>query len=247
MSTNCKNCKTQFTGKFCPQCGQSAATHKINHHYIWHDIQHDLLHFDKGILHTSKELFTRPGHFIRDYIEGKRVNQSKPISLIIILATINGILVHNFHINLINKIGTTNSSDGITIQEINEWVALHFSWIILFMVPIRALTTYIVFHKQGYNYYEHIVLAAYLASLRLLIQIVAFPIDFLLSNSIVLQTFMKFNFLIEIVFSIWGHTQFFNKISKPKTILLSLLSWLLFITILIICLAITFSMQHIKY
>jgi len=246
MSTNCKNFKTQFTGNYCPQCGQTAATNNINHHYIWHDIQHDILHFDKGILLTARELFTRPGHFIRDYIEGKRINQFKPISLIILLASVYGILVHYFHLNLVDKLGSTIPSKGITIKEINEWVATHFSWIILFTVPVRALTTKIVFYKQAYNYYEHLVLAAYLASLRLLIQIAAFPIDYFLINTSILQTFMKFNFLIEIVFSIWGHTQFFNTLSKPKTILLSLLSWLVFITIFVICLAITISIFNLK-
>jgi hypothetical protein len=246
MSTNCKNCTTQFTGNYCPNCGQSAATHKINHHFIWHDIQHELLHFDKGIIHTGKKLFTIPGHFIRDYIDGKRINEFKPISLLLLLATFQGLLTYSFHVNTIDTIGTTNEADGITIKEINEWVAQHFAWIILFTVPVRALTTFITFYKQGYNIYEHIIMAAYLASQRLFLHLAVFPIDLMLNNTALLQVFIKFNFFIDIGLSVWAHTQFFNKLSKPKTILLSLLSWLLFITILTICLAITLSILNIK-
>lgn len=91
MTTICKNCNEQLEWHFCGNCGQSAETHKMNVHFLWHDIQHGLLHFDKGILYTSKQLFTRPGIAIKEFIEGKRINHFKPISLIIVLATVYGL------------------------------------------------------------------------------------------------------------------------------------------------------------
>lgn len=246
MSTICKNCTTQSTGKYCPQCGQSAATHRINHHFIWYEIQHNLLHFDKGIPNIGKKLFTVPGHFIREFIEGKRVNQLKPIPLLILLAGIDGLLSYTFHVNFIDSIGSTNPTEGLTIKEVNEWVALHLSWMILLTVPIRAFSTFIVFYKQGYNIYEYIVMAAYLASQRMFLHIAVFPIDYFLNDTTNLQTFVRLNFLIDICLCVWAHTQFFNKLSKPKTILLSLLSWLISFTIYAICLAVTLSILNIK-
>jgi Protein of unknown function (DUF3667) len=247
MNTTCKNCGTSFKGNYCPDCGQTADTHRLNHHFVWHDIQHGLFHFDKGVLYTGKELFTRPGHFIREYVLGKRVNHFKPISLLIILATVYGILTHKIHIKIVDLENAADTSHAVlTYDELNNWIGLHFAWIILFTVPIRAITTYIVFRKQGYNYYEHIVLAAYLASQRLLISIAVIPIDYMLSNTTLLTIFLQFNSLIEIAFSIWGHTQFFNKLSKPKAILLSILSWIFFIVVLMICLFITFTILNIN-
>ncbi|MEO8862184.1 MAG: hypothetical protein ABI358_12210 [Ginsengibacter sp.] len=32
----------------------------MNFHFLWHDVQHGLFHFDKGVLYTTKQLFTRP-------------------------------------------------------------------------------------------------------------------------------------------------------------------------------------------
>ena len=52
MMITCKNCNQKFNGHFCNNCGQPANTHKINSHFLWHDIQHGLLHFDKGIFHN---------------------------------------------------------------------------------------------------------------------------------------------------------------------------------------------------
>ena len=103
MQIICKNCGHIFSGQFCNNCGQSAATHKLNLHFIWHDIQHGLLHFDKGILYTAKKLFTKPGKSIREFIEGKRVKHFKPISLVIILATLYGVLRHLFHFSILDR------------------------------------------------------------------------------------------------------------------------------------------------
>jgi hypothetical protein len=248
MNITCKNCNTSFEGNYCPNCGQTADTHKLNHHFIWHDIQHGFLHFDKGIFYTAKELFTRPGHFIREYIEGKRVKHFKPISLVIILATLYGVSTLNLDIKLVNIENTYNyDRAALTFKDLNHWVSLHYSWIILFILPVRAVTTFIIFRKQGYNYYEHIVLATYLASQRLIISIFVIPLDYWLNNTTLLATFLNYSALIEIIFSIWGHTQFFNKLSKPKAILLSILSWLLFIAFLVLCLMIVFSIMNIKF
>ena len=92
MQIICKNCGHIYSGQFCNNCGQPSDTHKLNLHFIWHDLQHAFLHFDKGVLFTAKELFTRPGNSIREFIEGKRVKHFKPISLVIILATLYGVL-----------------------------------------------------------------------------------------------------------------------------------------------------------
>jgi hypothetical protein len=163
MAINCKNCNHQFEGHFCNNCGQTANTHKMNFHFVWHDIQHGLLHFDKGILFSIKELFTRPGHSIREFIDGKRVSHFKPISLIIVLATVYGILYHYFHINLLktgmtggiiegwnnaNKIGET----PLDISKINEWFATHYSWTALLLLPFYALGSFLAFRKSDYNY-----------------------------------------------------------------------------------------------
>ena len=103
MTHICKNCGSPVKSRFCSDCGQPASTHRISGHFLWHDIQHGILHVDKGILFTAKELFTRPGHSIREFLQGKRVKHFKPISLVIILAGIYGFLSHYFHIDLSGK------------------------------------------------------------------------------------------------------------------------------------------------
>lgn len=71
MTAICKNCDNTFEGNFCNNCGQSKDTHKLSMHYIWHDLQHGIFHFDNGIFYTIKNLLTKPGVSIREFIEGK--------------------------------------------------------------------------------------------------------------------------------------------------------------------------------
>ena len=55
MHVTCKNCDQTYSGHFCNNCGQSADTHKLNLHFILHDIQHAFFHFDEGVLFTAIE------------------------------------------------------------------------------------------------------------------------------------------------------------------------------------------------
>lgn len=81
--TNCKNCDNQITDKYCPNCGQSATLKRIDKHYISHEIQH-LLHFEKGVFYTAKELLIRPGNSIREFIGENRNKHMKPVAFLIL-------------------------------------------------------------------------------------------------------------------------------------------------------------------
>jgi hypothetical protein len=230
MTTSCKNCRHQFKGHFCNNCGQSAQTHEINFHFLWHDIQHGFFHFDNGIFYTAQQLFTRPGHSIREYIEGKRVRHFKPISLVILLATVYGLLSHSFHMNVLSEIKITGiGNDEINAQQIKEWIDSHYAWVTLATLPFYALATFIAFRKQGYNFMEHLVLNAFLAGQRLFLHIAVFPITYMLNSSTNLKSFTNFLSFINIILMVWAYSQFFNKLSKIKVVWRSLYMYLVFL------------------
>ena len=152
-------------------------------HFIWHDIQHAFFHFDKGVLYTAKELFTRPGDSIREFVEGKRVKHFKPISLVIILATLYGVLRHLFHFSVLDK-KAVSKFQGVEYESLNEWISHHYYWIILLSIPMFSIASYIVFRKQGYNYVEFFILNTFKASQRLFLRIFTFPVIFYFDNSL---------------------------------------------------------------
>lgn len=244
MTITCKNCNQHFNGHFCNNCGQTANTHKMNFHFLRHELQQGLLQFDRGILYTSKQLFTRPGNSIREFIEGKRVNHFKPISLIITLATIYGILYHYFNINLLKRDfinsfieGFNSSIDGslfLSIDKINEWIGSNYSWTVLLLLPLYAFGSFLAFRQSGYNYVEHLILNAFLTGQRLLLHIAFFPLLYLYNETTTLATISAITDIVCFALMVWGYVQFFRKYSKRKTFFLTLLSYLYFtITFLI--------------
>ena len=235
MQVTCKNCDQTYSGQFCNNCGQPADTHKLNLHFILHDIQHAFFHFDKGVLFTAKELFTRPGNSIREFIEGKRVKHFKPISLVIILATLYGVLRHLFHFSVLDK-KAVSEIQGVEYESLNEWISHHYYWIILLSIPMFSLASYLVFRKQGYNFIEHFVLNAYMASQRLILRIAIFPITKYFTESSYNKLFVDILMLMDIVLIFWTYITFFNNLSKIKAFLYSIYSYVFFLAIFFILL-----------
>lgn len=238
MTTNCKNCGSALQGKYCIDCGQPASTHQLNAHFLWHDIQHGLMHFDKGIMFSLKELFTRPGATIREYLEGKRVWHFKPLSMLILLATVYGLLYHFFHIGFdkssfgkgfnegFNHTGA-NSPFKINLEAINDWIASHYALIALVQLPFYALASRIAFLKSGYNYVEHLVMNAFLASQRMAVHIALFPLYIAFNQSDTLLIISTITSFIDFGLLLWGYRSFFSRYSTPKAVLLTILSYLL--------------------
>ena len=219
MSSTCKNCGTELNSKFCPDCGQAADTHEINLHFFWHDIQHGIFHYDKGIPFTIKELFTRPGHAIRDFIEGKRVKYFKPVALIVILAGIYMVLFHWLHLDSkMASLVPLDQQEQKSALKIIDWHTNHYALVTLLIVPFSALATYLAFRKAGYNYLQIVVLLLYTTAARLIISIVCLPITLLLSKNN-LYSMSSLLGMLSIGYSIWTYLQFFNKISLESRVL----------------------------
>lgn len=229
MNITCKNCHKTFKGHYCSNCGQPAETHKLNLHYLWHDIQHGLFHFDNGIAYTAKQLFTRPGHTIREFIEGKRIRHFKPISLVIILSTVYIALIHLLHIEIFAKPESGSIAEYANASEkLKEWLTAHFAWITLLSIPIHTIGTAICFRKQGYNFVEYLVFNTYKAGQKLFISILFIPLLYLYSGTPAINTVFRTLIVIDFFLYFWTNIQFFNHLPKTKTLFLTLLTHIIF-------------------
>ena len=249
MTTYCQNCNTALQGKYCSNCGQSSETHKIDGHYLWHDVQHGLLHFDKGILFTTKELFTRPGNSIREFLEGKRVKHFQPISLVLVLAGIYGLLFHFFKINMFeNYVVASGSGERVVhineaIEKMSEWIGQHYSILALLQIPIFTIGTYLCFRKSGYSFAEHLILNTFLIGQRLILHIITFPLYYISNGTPMLTSVDRIINLIGYALAIWTLIQLFKNQSKRilRTIFSLLISFLIIFLILTGCLVYAFA------
>jgi hypothetical protein len=226
MTVNCKNCKQHYKGRFCNNCGQSAETHEINFHFLWHDIQHGLIHFDKGLVYTIKELFTRPGYTIREFIEGQRVKHFKPISLVLVLAGIYGFFTHYFDISPIIQISVdTEEQKVINVKEITDWISSHHAFTTLILLPFTSLGTYWAFKKEKYNFIQHIVINSFLSGLHIILRLLFLPLLFLFDKENG-KTILTIPDIIGAAFTIWALYQFFDYLPKKTRIWKIILSYI---------------------
>ncbi|RZJ51312.1 MAG: DUF3667 domain-containing protein [Chryseobacterium sp.] len=217
----CKNCGNVFDRNYCNQCGQSAKTKRISYEFLWEDIQHGLLHYDKGIGYSLKKLFEKPGYVIEDYIEGKRVNHFRPISMVIIMATIYALI---YHLLDLNNRSALDESSGAILEKVFE----HYYWFVVATIPIYTVTTYMMFKKTGYNFYEFIIFEAFKTSQRLVVHILFLPILYFLKDRSGFNTVSNLLIIIDFILIFWVNKQFFNKMPSKQVFASSLASYVMY-------------------
>ena len=84
----CLNCGTEFEGKFCPECGQSADTGRFTMRFIFENLIAAFTSKDGGIWFTLKNLFTRPGAMVVELLNGKRRSYFSPFPMLFFALTV---------------------------------------------------------------------------------------------------------------------------------------------------------------
>lgn len=247
----CKNCDNPILNNYCNVCGQSTKTGRINLHYLYHELQHSILHVDKGILYTIKELFIRPGESIRNYLEGKRVNYFKPFGFVIILATVYGFIAHYLNINPqfdIENSGPALKEQMNLLRELNlkmyEWMYSHYSFYMLICIPFVSLSTFLLFRRNNYNYFEHIVINAYITG----IQCIIYTVSLLLLMFTISLYYISIASVISFIYTIWAYITLFNRNSKISTAIKAsagiIISYILLTLIISIIIIFVFSLLY---
>lgn len=223
--TICKNCDHSFEGKFCPHCSQKADTHRFTVKHFAHEFFHAFTHTDKGILFLMKELFTRPGHAIREYNEGKRKKYFNPITFLLIVSALQIFAAKKIQIfehyttaigAVVSQVAPSEKDRDEIKQEIKQrtekplaLVMENTKLITLLFIPMLALLTWLFFRKSGVNYAENLVLNV-MISAQLSVLFFGIAIAFLILPSFVIF-WMLLYYLINWVYSFIVYKQFFGQ------------------------------------
>lgn len=92
----CLNCGTECNSEYCPRCGQKTSTQRFQVGEILLNVITSIIGGDNKLLGTCKNLVTRPGYMIREYILGKRVCYYSPMPLLVSLVAIYAIATYFF-------------------------------------------------------------------------------------------------------------------------------------------------------
>lgn len=88
----CLNCGKEYTGKYCPNCGQKAKTKRLKFWEIVADLNNFVIGGDNKFLNTLHGLCRRPGHMVREYIQGHRSQYYNPLQMLIWILSIYAVL-----------------------------------------------------------------------------------------------------------------------------------------------------------
>ena len=145
MTNNCLNCNAEINSNFCPNCGQKASVHRYSvKHFIEHDLVHGIFHVDKGFLYTLKILFTTPGHSIREFIQGKRVNIFNFVTLLVIIVGVSHFLSGYSNVNMFDVFPDNNGF----MKEYENLSQKYPKLILLITIPFYSIITFFWFKKD---------------------------------------------------------------------------------------------------
>lgn len=103
VEIRCLNCGTVYEGNYCIRCGQNSHTARFQISNAFRNILGGFTNIDNGFGRTVTELIYRPGHMIRDYINGKRIIYFRPFQTLFILAAIYIIVVQFIDPNALKR------------------------------------------------------------------------------------------------------------------------------------------------
>ncbi len=241
----CANCDRAIEGagqKFCPACGQPTPAHRIDWHFLGHELEHSVLHMDRGILHSLKNLMLRPGHFIRDYIEGRRARHIKPLMLIMILAAALVFLAKYFlegdvlasAVSVGGGAATRASAEGQVdparffkaFGAVTDWMNRNYAAATLLLLPFEAAAFKLAFRRVGnLNYPEWLVITTFLTAQTFVVMAFAVPLEHWFPQV------RAWALSLAVVYSIFSLMQFFRPYPRWKAVLRSLLGFGLFMLI----------------
>ena len=208
IHAECLNCGAATSQNFCGVCGQKASTHRFSLKHIFaHDFIHGVFHVDKGILFTLKELMTRPGHSIREYITGKRVNHFNYVTFILLIIAANILLTKSTGFCYIDL---TDQKVITSFDIISNLQRDHYKSLMLLTITLSAGISYLFFLKAKLNFAEHLVLNAYRSGGELLLQTVFLAIAILFRKLSAAPLVIGISGIIILVYNVWFYRQFFR-------------------------------------
>ncbi|PZX94355.1 hypothetical protein DOS84_06950 [Flavobacterium aquariorum] len=233
----CKNCTNEVNHNFCPNCGQPSKLKRIDGHYIAQEIEH-VLHFERGILFTVKELIINPEQNIRNYISENRSRLVKPVIFIILTSLIYTLISHFFHIE--DEYIKYEGMEKSAFVNILGWLQANYGYMNILTGIFIAFWLKIFFKKYDYNFFELLIMLCFVLGISMLI--FAF---FAIIEGILHIKLLNITGIIGVIYLTSATANFFEK-NKPVNYFKALYCYLLgMITFFVLTLAVGITIDII--
>ena len=193
-------------GPFCSTCGAPQKVKRIDGKYILSEIGSEF-NFDKGLLFTIREVLLRPGTHIQNFIKKDRKRLVKPIVFIIVCSLAYTLLQQLFQFED-GYINYSFVADG-TSKTIFTWISKNYGYANILISVFVAFWVKLLFRKQGYNFFEILIILCYVIGVGMLLFALFGSVDSIINWKIIDK-----GFLIGVLYISWAIGQCFtgNKI-----------------------------------
>lgn len=203
MTAICISCNQDIPENYCTRCGEPAKLKRIDRHYIQHEVEH-VLHLEKGIFYTVKELLIRPGQTIHNFISSDRSRLVKPVVFLVVTSLIYTLINHFFHIE--EGYFNFDQTKTAAINPINEWIQSHYGYANIMLGVFLALWLKLFFRKYDYNFFELLILLCFLQGMGMLIFAVFAAIEGLTHIHL-----LQYSGMLFVLYFSWAVGQFYDK------------------------------------
>jgi len=204
-------------GKFCSACGQSSDTRPLDWKFLWNDLQRLFSPQDNSFYSSMKALFLRPGDFILEYLNGKRIGHLGPLKLVLALSAINLGLLRTHRL-----MGAERTADAA-----QQWIYSHYAVAELALVPLLALASFLGFRRAGYPLAWHFGIAGFLVSQHLAIRIGLLSVG-LLFHYTNLRLILVAPQIVAAGLATWAFVRIFSSLTLAQRLWGTLVTYLLF-------------------
>jgi hypothetical protein len=221
--TPCRNCNTHLTfGQvYCSACGQKRNSERLTLREIAREMIHAIFHVDRSAISLVRMLLVRPGTVALDYVQGRRKRYFGPFGFLFVVVAAASAA---FALTGLRAVPTDNAN------LITEFVQNHINLVMFAEVPLLAGFSRLLYARAGFNFAEHLVLAAYTSSLRVLFAaLILIPAWYLFRPTNPTVVYLSLGYLM--VWSMYfgfAASQFFSRrvLSWCKGILTAILAWM---------------------
>lgn len=244
----CKNCGAELFDKHCHRCGQKASVKRIELSWLIKELPHAIFHVDHGFFYNLKNLFTRPGFAIKDYLAGRRKPFFHPVTYLAILLVLNyaAVKITNLHYYDEQELLSMSAKEIQFIKEYDKaqwWFLEHTYYYMLIAIPVCSVFYFFFFRifRQKYNLAESGIILMFIIAQGVFMQsCIYFSVGWV-RNGAFIRGIEIVNLVILILYASYAIYQLLNSAERKRwmiiasflggviTLLLMLLSayWLL--------------------
>lgn len=180
-----------------------ATLDRIDSTYLWNEVR-SVLNFDKGVFYTIREILLRPGLTVKHFLYRDRSQLVRPLVFIILCSLVYSLSQQTFNFED-GYVGLSFEQEP-SVEAVFKWISRHYGYSNILISICMGIWLRLFFSKEGFNFYEILILLCYVVGVGMLI----FAVIGIMNSLIDLKIIDKV-FFLGVIYVIWAIANLFDQ------------------------------------